>query len=177
MELEERVTANEAGAEARHGTTCPHCGRPAVPAAPRDAAPGGAASDAAELDRLRSELAQLREAMASRPVIDQARGMVMALNTCPPHTAWRILLEVSQHTNIKLRSVAAQLVATTYGELLPDDVGRALGAAMRRAGAGSEPKPKPEPEAGGSPGGGPAGAPGAASDGSRRGARPAPEGH
>lgn len=70
--------------------------------------------------------------METRPVIDQARGMVMALVPCPAPVAWEILVETSQHTNIKLREVAAHLVATTSGTEIPDGIGRELAAAFHR---------------------------------------------
>ncbi|MCF6525238.1 ANTAR domain-containing protein [Streptomyces sp. JJ36] len=87
----------------------------------------------AEIAALRTEVAQLRKALESRPVIDQARGMIMMMGRCPPDVAWQILVEVSQHTNTKLREVAHALVATTEGTVrLPQPLGRALAAALRR---------------------------------------------
>ncbi|AGP56316.1 ANTAR domain-containing protein [Streptomyces rapamycinicus] len=82
-------------------------------------------------DRLAEEAAQLRQAMETRPVIDQARGMVMALCPCPADAAWEILVEVSQNTNIKLRDIAAHLVATTEHQPLPKGLERALAVAFR----------------------------------------------
>lgn len=38
-------------------------------------------------------------------VIDEARGMVMAMGPCTAQEAWGVLVEVSQHTNVKLRVV------------------------------------------------------------------------
>lgn len=70
--------------------------------------------------------------MDTRPEIDQARGMIMALVPCSAEDAWEILVETSQHTNVKLREVAAHLVATTTGTQLPGDVGKELAAAFRR---------------------------------------------
>ncbi|MFA3872944.1 ANTAR domain-containing protein [Streptomyces sp. MMCC 100] len=69
--------------------------------------------------------------MKSRPVIDQARGMVMAVGPCTADQAWDVLVEVSQHTNIKLHAVAEQLVATSLGYRLREPVRRALGQAMQ----------------------------------------------
>ena len=87
----------------------------------------------AEIDRLRTEVTQLRHAMASRSVIDQARGMVMVMARCPPQVAWDVLVEVSQHTNTKLREVAMALVATAQGRTrLPQPLGAELAAALRR---------------------------------------------
>ncbi|EST38323.1 hypothetical protein N566_08075 [Streptomycetaceae bacterium MP113-05] len=93
----------------------------------------GVAELEAEIDRLRTEVTQLRQAMASRSVNDQARGMVMVMARCPPQVAWEVLVEVSQHTNTKLREVAAALVATAHGRTkLPQPLGAELAAALRR---------------------------------------------
>jgi hypothetical protein len=79
-------------------------------------------------------VAQLRQAMRSRPVIDQARGMIMAWGTCSADEAWRVLLRLSQHTNTKLRVVAACLVATVCGEPLPEALEAVLDDALHRRG-------------------------------------------
>ncbi|MEW2511479.1 ANTAR domain-containing protein [Streptomyces sp. NPDC046870] len=55
---------------------------------------------------LQAEVDQLKEAMTSHAVIDQAIGMVVALGRVTPDQGWQVLKEVSQHTNIKLRNVA-----------------------------------------------------------------------
>ncbi|MFC8006827.1 ANTAR domain-containing protein [Streptomyces olivaceus] len=86
---------------------------------------------ATELEQLRTEVAQLREALTYRPVIDQARGMVMAIGRCTPGEAWDVLVAVSQHNNIKLRTVAEQLVATTAGHPLAPPIRHALGQILR----------------------------------------------
>ncbi|MGH3309814.1 MAG: ANTAR domain-containing protein [Streptomyces sp.] len=77
-----------------------------------------------------SELEQLRRAMETRPVIDQAHGVLMARYRCPPPTAWSVLVAVSQHTNTKLHKVAAALVESTQGKPLPESLSRALRAAL-----------------------------------------------
>ncbi|MEU3842307.1 ANTAR domain-containing protein [Streptomyces sp. NPDC028635] len=66
---------------------------------------------AERLRTLQDEIAQLRQAIASRPVIDQARGMLMAAHGCTSQEAWTILRETSQLSNTKLRAVAAMLTA------------------------------------------------------------------
>nr|WP_274598873.1 ANTAR domain-containing protein [Streptomyces albus] len=81
---------------------------------------------------MEQETDQLRQAMRTRPVIDQARGMLMALTPCTPATAWEVLVEVSQHTNTKLRDIAAELVATAYEKPLPRHIREALLEAMAR---------------------------------------------
>jgi AmiR/NasT family two-component response regulator len=86
----------------------------------------------AEVVELRARNEQLGRALASRAVIDQARGMVMALAPCSSGRAWDLLVDVSQHCNVKLRDVAAALVATTTDEALPELTQRELRGALRR---------------------------------------------
>jgi GAF domain-containing protein len=54
---------------------------------------------------------QLREAMTSRAVIEQAKGIVMAREGCDADTAFRHLVRASQRTHRKLRDVADAVVA------------------------------------------------------------------
>ncbi|MFD7004261.1 ANTAR domain-containing protein [Streptomyces mirabilis] len=91
----------------------------------------------AEVVELRARNEQLEQALASRAVIDQARGMVMALAPCSSERAWDLLVDVSQHCNVKLRNVAAALVATTRDETLPGQIQRELRRALRRLYAGA----------------------------------------
>ncbi|MCX9191454.1 transcription antitermination regulator [Carbonactinospora thermoautotrophica] len=56
---------------------------------------------------------QLRAALSSRAVIDQAIGIIMAQRGCDAEKAFAVLREVSNKRNIKLRDVAARLVAGT----------------------------------------------------------------
>ncbi|MDJ1131540.1 ANTAR domain-containing protein [Streptomyces iconiensis] len=92
----------------------------------------GGSGQPAEVDRLRAEVTDLRRAMETHPVIDQARGMVMALGPCTADEAWEVLVEVSQSTNVKLREVAADLVATPEGEELPAPIRRAMATSLKR---------------------------------------------
>ena len=59
---------------------------------------------------------QLRSAMASRAVIDQAIGITMAQRHCGPEEAFGILRKISNDRNIKLRDVAAELVGSIAGQ-------------------------------------------------------------
>ena len=86
----------------------------------------------AEVVELRARNEQLGRALATRAVIDQARGMVMVLAPCTSERAWDLLVGVSQHCNVKLRDVAAALVATTRDETLPDQIQRELRRELRR---------------------------------------------
>ena len=91
---------------------------------------GGVAADTADL---RAEVEQLREAMVSRAVIEQARGMLMALTSCSDQTAWALLMEISQHSNVKLRDISAALVAAATGGPLPPEIEPAYREALARA--------------------------------------------
>ncbi|MEV2189987.1 ANTAR domain-containing protein [Streptomyces phaeochromogenes] len=86
----------------------------------------------AEIVELRARNEQLGRAQVTRAVIDQARGMVMAMAPCSSERAWDLLVGVSQHCNIKLRDVAAALVATTDEVMLPEEVRREFRRALRR---------------------------------------------
>ncbi|MGH8891431.1 MAG: GAF and ANTAR domain-containing protein [Acidothermaceae bacterium] len=57
----------------------------------------------------------LRQALASRAVIDQAIGVLMAQQRCDPDTAFGLLRAASQHRNRKLREIAIDLVAGVSG--------------------------------------------------------------
>ncbi|MCX2955091.1 ANTAR domain-containing protein [Lentzea sp. NEAU-D7] len=57
-------------------------------------------------DRVR----QLEQALESRAVIEQAKGVLMAVHTCDADEAFRMLVDKSQRANIKLRDVAATLL-------------------------------------------------------------------
>ncbi|MET9460750.1 ANTAR domain-containing protein [Streptomyces canus] len=97
----------------------------------RTALSAGDAALLEEVVELRARNEQLGQALASRAEIDQARGMLMALAPCSSDRAWELLVDVSQHCNIKLRDVAAALVATTEDQMLPQPIGRELRQALR----------------------------------------------
>ncbi|WP_240957570.1 GAF and ANTAR domain-containing protein [Streptomyces barkulensis] len=59
-----------------------------------------------------AETEQLRYAMRSRPVVDQACGIVMYVLGCDAREAFDLLRGISQHTNRKLSDLAAALVRT-----------------------------------------------------------------
>ncbi|AXK37410.1 ANTAR domain-containing protein [Streptomyces armeniacus] len=105
---------------------------PAVPPVPEAAAIpiGDSRSAVGEVGALRAEITQLREAMDSRAVIDQARGMLMALAPCSSEAAWDLLVEISQRSNVKLRDVSAALVASAAGEPSPPEIQKACRRAL-----------------------------------------------
>jgi GAF domain-containing protein len=55
---------------------------------------------------------QLAEAMQSRAVIEQAKGVLMATEKCSADDAFQLLVRLSQRSHRKLRDLAQQLVAT-----------------------------------------------------------------
>lgn len=70
---------------------------------------------------LEKEVQQLKEAVSSHAVVDQAIGMLVALGRVSPDQGWAVLKDVSQHTNIKLRNVAELiLIWGRSGEITPD---------------------------------------------------------
>ncbi|GAA2280059.1 hypothetical protein GCM10010415_55790 [Streptomyces atrovirens] len=89
------------------------------------------------LHLLQEEVEQLRQAIASRPVIDQARGILMATYGCTSDEAWHILREASQLSNTKLRTVAEALTAgaEAEGAAPPEEVRAALSRALARRSA------------------------------------------
>ncbi|CAL9450373.1 hypothetical protein SUDANB176_02428 [Streptomyces sp. enrichment culture] len=107
---------------------------PAPEDAPARAASAVALERAEQLDMLQAEVEQLRQAIASRPVIDQARGVLMATYGCTSDEAWHILREASQLSNTKLRTVAAALTACAAEDTPPppEKVRDALARALAR---------------------------------------------
>ncbi|WP_037672144.1 ANTAR domain-containing response regulator [Streptomyces griseus] len=87
---------------------------------------------AERLTVLQEEIEQLRHAISSRPVIDQARGILMAVHACTSGQAWHILRETSQHTNTKLRTVAEAITSSVDGPAPPEELREALRAAIAR---------------------------------------------
>jgi len=87
-----------------------------------------------EAEKPQTELEQLRQAMETRPVIDQAHGVLMATYGCTPHEAWQVLKTASQETNTKLHTVAEEVAETTQGEPLPHPVRDAVKAALKALG-------------------------------------------
>ncbi|MGC4758950.1 GAF and ANTAR domain-containing protein [Micromonospora trifolii] len=58
---------------------------------------------------------QMQDAMASRAVIEQAKGIIMAERRCASNEAFNIRAKVSQDSNRKLRDVAQTLVDRAAG--------------------------------------------------------------
>jgi GAF domain-containing protein len=79
----------------------------------------GAAAVAARLAEQATLAGNLRAALASRAVIDQAIGVIMARRRCTADQAFEILREASQNRNIKLRDIAVLFVAEASGQQQP----------------------------------------------------------
>ena len=67
-----------------------------------------------------SAFARLQARHESMPVIEQAKGIIMAQQRCGPQEAFDLLRRSSQRTNIKVHVLAAQIVghiaSGKYGE-------------------------------------------------------------
>jgi GAF domain-containing protein len=63
--------------------------------------------------RTRDLVDELQEAVASRDLIGQAKGILMAHVHCGPDEAFHMLRRESQQRNVKLREVAAEVIDRT----------------------------------------------------------------
>ena len=72
---------------------------------------------------LETEVEQLRQAMASRAAIEQAKGILMLLMGCGDQVAFALLAHISSHTHRKVRDVAGAIIdSASGGNPLPADV-------------------------------------------------------
>jgi hypothetical protein len=81
------------------------------------------------------ELQQLRAALASRPAIDLAKGVLMAVHRCDEQTAFAELARVSMESNLKVARLAQLLVdhvCLPRPSTQPDDVPLRACAAVER---------------------------------------------
>ncbi|MFJ7212757.1 ANTAR domain-containing protein [Amycolatopsis sp. NPDC098790] len=82
------------------------------------------------------EVGQLRDALETQPIIEQAKGMVMLVRGCSAAAAFAALREVSQRTNVKLHDVATVVVAagsrTEHHDLNADTTDTVLAEVRRR---------------------------------------------
>jgi GAF domain-containing protein len=70
-----------------------------------------AVSAAVQLAGARAVAGQMEQAMASRAVIEQAKGVLMARHGIDETVAFELLSQQSQEKNLKLRVLASQLIA------------------------------------------------------------------
>ncbi|NJQ02865.1 ANTAR domain-containing protein [Streptomyces sp. PLAI1-29] len=85
--------------------------------------------------RLRSTIDQLGSALRTRPVVDQACGIVMHVLGCDADTAFGLLRTMSQRDNRKLAGLAAGLVAGS-GREAEEAILRAAGDGHRHRSSG-----------------------------------------
>ncbi len=64
---------------------------------------------------LQDEIRHLRRALATRPTIDQAKGILMAQHGCTADEAFAMLAAASQRTNRKVSDIAAGMIHNTVG--------------------------------------------------------------
>ncbi|MFC3347711.1 ANTAR domain-containing protein [Streptomyces echinoruber] len=76
---------------------------------------GEAIGAALRLERAQASAADVRTALLTRSVIDQAIGILMAQDRISARTAMERLRRVSQQTNVKLRDLCTDLVARVSG--------------------------------------------------------------
>jgi AmiR/NasT family two-component response regulator len=74
-----------------------------------------------EVERLEQELADLREALVTRGVIGEAKGILMERFWLTDDEAFELLKRLSSEQEVKLRDIAAELVRTR--EIPPGSVG------------------------------------------------------
>jgi hypothetical protein len=87
-----------------------------------------------QISALQEQVDQLKEAVASHAVVDQAIGMVVALGRVTPDEGWQVLKEISQHTNIKLRNVAELILIWGRSGTIPPEIRAELEDALDRRG-------------------------------------------
>jgi len=86
----------------------------------------------ARIAELESELDGLRRALRTRTVIAQATGLLAAVGEHAPQRGFRLLVELSQQYNVKLHTLAQQVVD------LAADLGPRRAAALVGAGQGQQ---------------------------------------
>lgn len=94
--------------------------------------------------QLEEEVQQLKDAVVSHAVVDQAIGMIVALGRVSPDQGWAVLKEVSQRTNIKLRNVADMILVWGRTGMLPADVRTVLEEVLDRLGPTRPLRVRPE---------------------------------
>ncbi|MFI6484728.1 ANTAR domain-containing protein [Nonomuraea sp. NPDC050663] len=63
-----------------------------------------------DFEEVRTDAAQLQEAMAGRAIIDQAKGIIMKTSGCSAEEAFDELRRISQHHQVKVADLARLLV-------------------------------------------------------------------
>jgi hypothetical protein len=97
--------------------------------------------------KLEEEIAQLREALARRQQYGVVTGALAVRYGISPDRAWRFLVRLSQHSNLKVQVIARILHDRFFGSLAPEDealaarldaqLGGQLGTLTSSAGTGT----------------------------------------
>ena len=74
---------------------------------------------------------QLERALATRPVIEQAKGVLVGATHCTADEAFTQLVSASQNSNIKLSLLAASIVSMASGRGVHNAQSRAVDAVIR----------------------------------------------
>jgi GAF domain-containing protein len=75
-------------------------------------------ANAVAFNRMQALVGNLTDALSSRDVIGEAKGIIMERQRCTPDAAFDVLRVASQRQNIKLRDLAQQVVDTGTWERL-----------------------------------------------------------
>ena len=75
------------------------------------------------------------------PVIEQAKGIIMAQRRCGPEEAFDLLRRASQRTNVKVHVLAARIVGRVAPSNDDEDVTPPRVGAARNARPGTRPRP------------------------------------
>lgn len=75
-------------------------------------------SNAMAFEKMQALVGNLTDALASRDIIGEAKGIIMERQKCTPDAAFDVLRVASQRQNIKLRDLAQQVVDTGTWERL-----------------------------------------------------------
>ncbi|MDC2959963.1 ANTAR domain-containing protein [Streptomyces gilvifuscus] len=106
---------------------------PSGPGGRRDEPVAEAPVRRANVDQeLRTEVAQLRRAMRTRPAVDVARGILMATFGLSADAAWTVLVTASQDSNIKLHQLAQDLMEAVDGARLSGEVRQRMAEAVAK---------------------------------------------
>jgi hypothetical protein len=73
--------------------------------------PDPAHEELQRLEDLQARVDQLQAALASHAVVDHARGCLTALHRIDADAAWALLVRVSSHQNIKVRTLAEAVLS------------------------------------------------------------------
>ena len=88
-----------------------------------------------------SAYARLRAQLETMPVIEQAKGILIAQTGCSPDKAFAMLRQASQRSNIRVSELAAGIVDRAVTKPRPRPAPRAGSPARPRAHAARRPSP------------------------------------